>query len=148
MTAQDLAGCRGHTILPHTADAGIEAHGPTFAAALEEAAAALSELTADVPARHGSPVVHVVHIAATDPAGLLVAWLNELIGLTDVHHAALLDTTVESVDPALSGLTARVRLVPFAAGARPRVQAKSATFHRMAATEDATGWHLRAYLDV
>lgn len=39
---------RGHRILPHTADAGIAAEGPTLEALFEEAAAAIAELSADV----------------------------------------------------------------------------------------------------
>lgn len=39
---------RRHWILPHTADAGIAAEGPTLEALFEEAAAAIAELSADI----------------------------------------------------------------------------------------------------
>ena len=139
---------RGHALLPHTADVGIAAFGPTLGVALEEAAAALGELAADLPARSRSPIVAEVRLDAPDHGALLVSWLNELIGLIDVRRAALLDTSVEVADPSIPSLRARVRLVPFTAGARPRVHVKSATFHRLEAARDGAGWRLRAYLDV
>lgn len=47
---------RGHRILPHTADAGIAAEGPTLEAVFEEAAAAVAELSADVDRSALAPV--------------------------------------------------------------------------------------------
>ncbi len=51
MAATGAAGTavpRRHWVLPHTADAGIAAEGPSLEALFEEAAAAVAELSADI----------------------------------------------------------------------------------------------------
>lgn len=152
---------RGHRILPHTADAGIAAEGPTLEALFEEAAAAIAELSADVeqaeppeaaetgrgPGRH---VRRSVELSAPDLVGLAFAWLNECIGLVDVV-GAIVGCRVFAVD-VRSGearLRASVDLVPFdGIRVRRRADVKSATYHGLAVEPAAGGWRLTAYLDL
>lgn len=149
---------RGHRILPHTADAGIAADGPTLEALFEEAAAAIAELSADVEAPEPSeageaPGRHVrrsVELSAPDLVGLAFAWLNECIGLVDVV-GAIVGCRVFAVD-VRSGearLRASVDLVPFdGIRVRRRADVKSATYHGLAVEPVPGGWRLTAYLDL
>jgi len=147
-----------HRFLAHTADAGFAVEARSLAGLLEESAAALAELSSDRVARPaGEPagaeetlVEEIVSLDAPDLASLVVAWLNELIGLGEVHRAAIDETRVESaaVRPA-PRVSAVVRLTPYASGrARPRVGVKSATYHRLAVGRTDRAWHLTVYLDV
>ncbi|HWP62165.1 MAG TPA: archease [Candidatus Binatia bacterium] len=134
---------RGHRILPHTADAGIAAEGPTLEAVFEEAAVAVAELSADVdrsvlaPAEEQAEAAgraieagggamaggastrapllrRSVELTAPDLVGLAFAWLNECIGLVDVA-GAIVGCRVFAVAEDADGarLRASVDLVPF-----------------------------------
>lgn len=150
---------RGHRILPHTADAGIAAEGPTLEALFEEAAAAIAELSADLEragesdagerptARH---LRRSVELAAPDLVGLAFAWLNELIGLVDVV-GAIVGCRVFAVDVGPDGarLRASVDLVPFdGVRVRRRADVKSATYHGLVVEPVVGGLRLTAYLDL
>jgi len=150
-----------HEILSHTADVGLRVEAPDLVALFDEAAAALAELAADVPA--GAPELppERVELEAADLAGLAYEWLNELIGLADVRRAALVGGRVERLeqlpppgDPGDEGswtwrLEGTVRLARFEGGAvRPRVGVKSATYHGLRVEPSGAGWTMTAYLDV
>jgi SHS2 domain-containing protein len=147
---------RGREILPHTADTGLRAWAPDLPGLFEEAAAALGEIAAgsdvaDVAATTAEPADVRVAVEAPDLAGLAFAWLNELIGLADVHHAALAGTTVGRVDHASRGcaLDAVARYVDRAApGVRLRHDVKSATFHGLTVRRTGRTWSMVAYLDI
>jgi len=140
----------------------MEAWAPDLEQLFEEAASALAEVSADYPdaappARADRPAR--VTVAADDLEGLAFAWLNELIGLADSRHAALVRTSVARVQESGPGadaawgstwrLAGRAWLSPFGPGAaRARRGVKSATFHRLAVARTPAGWRLRAYLDV
>jgi SHS2 domain-containing protein len=145
-----------HGTLPHTADAGLTAAASDLRALFEEAATALAEISADVAPGAAASIRHDVVVKADDVSSLAYSWLNELIALADIHHAALVDTHVIGVDSpaddeAAGGWTvrARVGLRPYAAGSvRPRSQPKSATYHGLVVRGDGARWTLRAYLDL
>jgi SHS2 domain-containing protein len=150
---------RGHTLLPHTADVAIAAHGPDPAAVLEEAAVALAELAADVDpsavARDPAAAAtgtrpSTVELEAGDLAALAFAWLNELIARIDVE-GALADVTVARVEPGGPGwrLRAVVTHVPFdGEQVRRRADVKSATYHELVVERRDGGWAMTAVLDV
>ena len=145
-----------HGAMPHTADTGVRAAAPSLAVLFEEAAIALAEIAADVAPGVDASISHDVVVEANDLPALAYAWLNELIALADVHHAAVVDTDVIGVDgPATTGaagqwtLRARVGLRQYAAGGvRVRSQPKSATFHGLVVRRIGAWWTLRAYLDL
>ena len=154
----DRVAGRGHEPLAHTADAGLRARAHDLPTLFEEAAAALGELAADVDPGALADEVQV-ELVAGDLAGLAFAWLNELIGLADARAAAVAGARVEMLPvgpegPADGGetqvrLRATVALVPSGRGARPRLDVKSATFHRLAVERaSGGGWTLTAFLDV
>ncbi len=144
---------RSHGSLPHTADAGITAAAPALPGLFEELAAALGEITADLSASPGSPELEErVVLTASDLPALAFAWLNELIGISEIHRAAVARADVEAVGvdtPDGVRLEARVLLVPFASeGARPRTAVKSATMHRLEVQRRNAGWRAVTYLDL
>jgi len=145
----------GHRILPHTADAGIAAEGPTLEALFEEAAAAIAELSADVEGSEPGEGAGVrqrrsVELTAPDLVGLAFAWLNECIGLVDVV-GAIVGCRVFAVDvgPDAARLRASLDLAPFdGVRVRRRADVKSATYHGLAVEPIEGGWSLTAYLDI
>jgi len=162
---------RGHTIVPHTADAGLRVVAPSLATLFGEAADALSAFTADRGTGVRSSIWEEVHLKAQDLPGLAYAWLNELVALGDIHHGAVIEAAEVRVDrpdrpdrhdrrdlperPTATGpdrgwrLHARIGLAPYAPGGpRPRRQVKSATYHRLDVRRRGRGWMLLAYLDV
>ena len=146
---------RGHELVPHTADVGLRARAGDLAGLFEEAAAAFSELTTDVP--ENVPLeacaTQAVTLGAHDLVGLAFNWLNELVTVSELRGSAVTGTRVERVDVAAEGagsrLEATISLVPFdGATARRRTSVKSATFYRLSVRRFESGWQMTAYLDV
>lgn len=143
-------GSRGHTTVGHTADIGVRAAAPDPSGLLEEAAAALAELSADVsgPTELRSQPIEV---HGDDLTALTYAWLNELVGLTDVRGEALVRAEVQRLERRDGGWIVR-GAATFAAyddgRVRPRLQVKAATFHGLKVTHEPEGWALEAYLDI
>lgn len=150
-----------HEILAHTADVGLRVEAPELRSLFSEAAAALAELAADVPAGARELPPERVELEAPDLVGLAYEWLNELIGLADVRRAALAGAQVERLEqvppPGDPGdeatwawcLDGTIRLARFEDGdVRPRVGVKSATYHDLRVEPSEGGWTLTAYLDV
>lgn len=141
---------RGHRVLAHTADAGLEAWAPDAGALFEEAALALADISADVEPGTAPTAREAVAVEAPDAEGLVFAWLNELIGLIDARGAAITGADVDLVrleDRPL--VRATVRLAPFdGRRVRRRSDIKSATYHRLTVRRVQDGWSLVAYLDI
>ncbi len=145
---------RSHRLIPHTADAGLEARAPALPALFEEAAAALGELTADVeagPPAGRAPDDEDVELEAPDLPALAFTWLGELIALIDVRRSAIVGATVRSIEGSDPGwrLEGGVRLVPFDGRAvRRRDDVKSPTYHGLRVEPVEGGWRLVAYVDI
>jgi SHS2 domain-containing protein len=141
---------RWHEAVDHTADVGLRAAAGAGEGLLEEAAAALAELSSDV-GRTDELRSEDVEIEAGDPEQLVFRWLNELIGLAEVRGEALARTEVSSLTRSPAGWVVRGRawFAPFdAINVRPRAQVKAVTLHRLRVTRGPEGWALEAYLDV
>jgi SHS2 domain-containing protein len=160
---------RSHELLPHTSDVGFRAVAADPRGLFEEAATALAELSADADPGVGPSAWHRVELAADDLPGLAFAWLNELISLADLQHAAIREATVERLDRSGDGsrepcvdrgrdgdggpgpwrLSARLGLRKFSEGGlRPRLGLKSATYHGLLAQRVGAAWEMQAILDV
>ena len=128
----DQAG--GFELLEHTADVGIRARGATLEEVFEHATEA-------------RPIEVVpVEVAAPDPGGLLVDWLNEVLWLREVSQAALAGVRVERVgDGTASG---SVDVAP--GGPDPDgTFVKAVTYHRLRVEPGpGGGWLVEVYLDV
>ena len=136
---------RGHELVPHTADVGLLARAEDLAGLFEEAAAAFSELTADltnVPA--GKRATESVALCAHDLISLAFSWLNELVTASELRRSAVTGARVECVDVAAEGagarLVATIHLVPFdGVTARCRGSVKAATFYRLSVRQSEIG---------
>jgi tRNA nucleotidyltransferase (CCA-adding enzyme) len=140
---------RGHETLPHTADVGIRAVGPDLAALFEEAALAVAEIAAD-PASGAADralAVEAVDLDGVDLPALAFAWLNELIGLVDIH-GPLVRAEVRIVETVAGGGWRLRGRAAFGGTAAARLDIKSATYHGLVVEPVAGGWRLTAYLDV
>jgi SHS2 domain-containing protein len=137
-------GSGGFELLEHTADIGIRAWGATLEAAFEQATGALAEVLGALAPGPGERVP--VEVTASDPGGLLVDWLNEVLWLLEVRQAALAGVRVERVtDSAASG---SADLAPGGPGPDGTF-VKAVTYHRLR-VEPAPGggWLAEVYLDV
>lgn len=145
---------RGHRSEGHTADAALHAWAPHLPALFEEAAAALAEIAAVVPAGAPARDQLVVEVRAADLEGLVFAWLNELIGLAEVGHGALGAATIETVEtsgsqPGAWRLVGRVALHDYeGVGVRALRHVKAATFHGLRVRQEPGGWSLRTVVDI
>jgi SHS2 domain-containing protein len=145
-----------HEVLPHTADAGFTATASDARALFQEAAIALAEIAADFAPGMEASIRHDVVVEADSLPSLAYTWLNELIALADIHHAAVVSTHVIGVDGPAAGeaagnwtVRARVALRPYAAGGvLARSQPKSATYHGLVVRRIGACWMLRAYVDL
>ena len=140
---------RWHGTFDHTADVGLRATAGDGEGLLEEAAAALAELSSDVGVTRVLQAQEI-EIEAADLVQLAFRWLNELIGLAEVRGEALARTRISKVGRTPDGWVVRGRawFAPFDAKVRPRVQVKAVTLHQLSVTSGGRGWALEAYLDV
>lgn len=116
---------RGHRSLPHTADVILEAWGPSLAACLEEAAAALADTYVETDRTQVTERVRV-RLAANDSEGLLLALLNEMIFRLDTSTAVPVGAEVRESDD--GGLDAEL-LVADGRDIRPAGSAPKAVSH-------------------
>lgn len=136
----------GFELTEHTADVGIHAFGPSREAVFEQAALALASLICDpasVTERDAVPVV----LTADDDELLLVAWLNELLFLTETRRLVWAAFSVDEVGG--GRLWARAR------GEKQdpkrhevHAQVKAATYHGLQLRRGDGGWEARVVLDV
>jgi SHS2 domain-containing protein len=83
-------------ILDHTADVGIVAHGDGLEEAFANAAYGMFSLMADLD-RVGEGLHREIDVEALDQEALLVAWLNELLYLSDVDLAIFRRFEISSI---------------------------------------------------
>jgi SHS2 domain-containing protein len=131
-------------LLEHTADIGIRARG----ASLEEAFGHATEGLAEVLGawRPGGGEAVELEVAAGDPGGLLVDWLNEVLWVREVRGAAVAGVRVERVGDG----TAHGSVLLADGGPEPDgTFVKAVTYHRLRVEPDPRGgWLVEVYLDV
>ena len=144
MVQPDGQATAGFELLEHTADIGVRARGATLEEAFEQATLGLAEVQGALAPRPGDPVP--VEVAAADPGGLLVDWLNEVLWLAETRQAALAGVRVEGV----GGGTARGSVVLSSGGPGPDgTFVKAVTYHGLRVGPDpGGGWLVEVYLDV
>ena len=137
----------GFELLEHTADIGIRARGASLEEVFEHASEGLAEVMgARAPGPPESGEVVAVEVAADDPGGLLVDWLNEVLWLREVRDAVVAGVRVERVGEG----TASGAVVLAAGGAAvDGTFVKAVTYHRLRVEPDpGGGWVAEVYLDV
>lgn len=139
----------GYELLEHTADIGIHAWGDTPEAAFEQAAWGLVDvLGARAPRVPGGPAPERVAVVAAgeDRAGLLVAFLNEVLFVHEVEEVAFEAIRVERVTDEVA--RAEVEVIPLVEEP-DGVAVKAATYHQIeVGAHPDGGTELRVYLDV
>jgi SHS2 domain-containing protein len=130
----------------HTADVGLIARGHTLEEAFCNAAAGLVDLMVD-PEGLREDVHLKVTAEAADRAGLLVAWLNELLYLLDTQgFVPRRCRVIELRDTMLAAELSGDTVDPARHAVRRMV--KAATYHGLSLTRTDTTWEARVILDV
>ncbi len=134
----------GFELLEHTADLGIRAWAPTLPEAFEHAARALVRVMG-IGLRGPAPR-RLVTASADDEAGVLVAFLNELIWLHEAESVGFADVGVIAVSE--RDVIAEVETVPLIE-APTGVGVKAVTYHELKVVHrPAEGVEVRVFLDV
>ena len=129
--------------LDHIADWAIEVWGQDLAALFEHAAVALFEMQgADLTAE--PTVTAVASCQGMDLETLLVAWLNELLYLSEMNDALFTWFQVAIVGDLEPALTASVRGVP---GRGHLAHVKAVTYYRLAVEPTPAGWRATVTFD-
>ena len=126
----------------HTSELELHVRATSPAGAVTEATEALGEILGE-PDQDAEPVSRPLEVQARDPAGLLAAWLEEVVFLAE--HDALIARSARDLELAGERLRGRVLAVP----GRPSNLVKAVTYHRLAleAVDDGA-WRGRVVLDV
>ncbi len=130
----------------HTADIGLAARGRTLAELFENAAAGLVDLMVD-PAGLRDETRLEVTLSAQDREALLIAWLNEILYLLDVH--GFLPRRCRVVQVSETDLAAELwgERVDRERHALRRL-VKAATYHGLRVGKTDGEWEARVILDL
>jgi len=133
-------------LLAHTADMGIEATGASRAEVFVAAARGLKEMIfGDIPVtpRQGAPVA----LDSGDVGELLVAWLGEILYLSEVRGLVPGKFVIHEITE--TSLRGEVRGEPFDPKRHPiEREVKAITYHQLSVERDGQGWRARVYVDL
>ncbi|HTN78905.1 MAG TPA: archease [Acidimicrobiales bacterium] len=140
----EMSADRGHAIRPHTADAVIEAWGPTAAACYEEAVAAFVDIFAETDASPPGSA-EAFDVGPGRPGELLVLLLEEVLFDAEARGHVPTVTEVEVRDDRLVGRFSTVSIEELdITGAIP----KGVSYSDLEFGATESGWHCRAMVDV
>lgn len=131
-----------HRFGEHVGEVILEVDATSLPELFVEAGRALAELLTEEPAPATGEVRRCA-ITAPDREALLIAWLNELIFLSETKHEIYGEFRVERWSD--QELVVDVRGAP---AATLRTPVKAATFHELRILETAEGFRARLVLDV
>lgn len=131
----------------HTAELELHIEAANQCAVFTDALLALAELIGDAPPDTGdappdTTVAREVALSARDLAGLLAAWLDELVFLIETED--LVPDSVERLELDGTTLAATVR----GHRGRPRHLVKGVTYHELAFERVIEGFRATVVLDV
>jgi len=139
-----------HEFEEETSELRVRVEAPTRAELFEQAGRALAEAVvggrgaeelAALPAPEGPG--EAVTLEGRDHEALLVAWINELIFLTETQGRVYTDLRVEELGPARLTAVIRGSAVP-----EGRTFVKAATFHGLRIVDGPEGASVTVVLDV
>ncbi|HEY6293225.1 MAG TPA: archease [Terriglobia bacterium] len=134
-------------VLEHTADVGFEAFGATREDVFRNAGRALLSLIVDLDSVR--PRLRVaVNSRASEPEGLLVNWLSEILYLQDAEGWLFADFEIEDLSD--RAIRAFGRGEPFERGRHPiKLLVKAITYHQLTLETDPQGrWRAQVYVDI
>jgi SHS2 domain-containing protein len=126
----------------HTADRALSVWGKHPQDLFAGAARGMFDLMADVEGLVAT-TWRAVQLEDWDQESLLVAWLNELLFLSEAEDLLLVDYRIESLTD--TALVAQVGGTP---GPVTKAAIKAATFHNLAVVREARGWATVVTFDV
>lgn len=132
-----------HRFDEHTGEVRLWLEAPTLPALLAEAARALAALMAEPGGERAPSHPERVRVCGRDRAALLVAWLNELVFLSETRQRIYSDAEIESVSDREIRATVR--------GFEPaalRTAVKAATLHDARVDAGPDGFTACVVLDV
>ncbi len=133
-------------IIGTTADVGVVARGATCEEAFAHAAEGLFSVITDLEdVTPAEP--YAVACEGISLEGLLVAWLNELIYLHDVHELLFRRFDITAFDGRRLEATAWGETIDVGRHTLG-TEVKAATYHRAEVVEGPSGWEARVILDV
>jgi SHS2 domain-containing protein len=141
-----LRGKTGFHLLAHTADIGLEATARSCEELFVKAAEGFRTLIyGDSPAT--GTIRLEVHLEAENLAELMVAWLNEVLCLSEMTRLVPADFQILHLGE--HGLRAIITGEPYDP-ARHTVErvAKAVTYHQLVVKERRGGWYARVYIDL
>jgi SHS2 domain-containing protein len=132
-----------HDFVSHVSEVQLRLEADAVEDLYAEAARALGGLLAEPDAAERLGPSRPVRVTATDRAGLLAEWINELVFLSETEKLVFREIRIESASE--TELVASVR------GAEPReirTAIKAATYHDLSVERSADGrWHATVVLD-
>ena len=133
-------------LLAHTADIGLEATAPSREELFIAAARGLRAMLFGISPAEESLRLEV-HLEAGNCAELLVAWLNEILCVSEMTRLVPAEFQIIHLDEYC--LRATLTGEPFDP-TRHVVErtAKAVTYHRLVVEERKTGWYARVYIDL
>ena len=135
-----------YELLEHTADAGVIAHGESLAEAFCHAAEGMYSLMVD-PATVEEQESRQVAVMAEDTEGLLIAWLLELLFLTETQDMVFRRFAVEEIGP--TELRGRAFGEPLdRARHRTGVGVKAITRHMLEIAPENGGYRVQVLFDI
>ncbi len=151
-------GSSGHEFLDHTSEIVVRLHAPSFPDLIAEAARAFAALVPKDAERRDAPDARELTQEGSDPAAMLVDWMNELVFLAEAERWIPSEISVlEGEDGATGPDSATDRGSPTsvvrvrARGAiveQPFVFVKAATLHGVVVRRGPNGIEAEVTLDV
>ena len=136
-----------YEIIDHTADIGIRVRARSEKATFITAARAMFDIIAQPSAAIGDAPREAVDISVDAPgyAELLVAWLGELLSLSDCRDIIFTDFEIERLTArALLGRAQGVSRSRFT----PKAEIKAVTYHGLRFEKDGDGFTAEVIFDV
>lgn len=142
---------RGHETIDHAADMGIRGWGRSGREAFEEIASAMFELMAQADGIVPTKVIPVA-CGADDLEGLLIEFLNTLLGRSDVQGIIPIAVTIKSFEERGGRWTLEAEMAGAAAAdlsGRLLTEVKAATYYGARVRETEAGvWEARCVVDL
>lgn len=133
-------------ILEHTADIGFEAFGATREEVFANAGRALISIVVDLESIAPREEVSI-EVQSSDPAGLLVNWLSEILYLHDTEKWLFRDFEVRALDErAIRALARGEKFDP--ARHQAKLLVKAITYHQLVLEQTTEGWRAQVYVDI
>jgi SHS2 domain-containing protein len=129
--------------VPHTADWSLRVRGATLAELFAHAAEGMYALMDAQPERGGPEATREVQLEAYDLESLLVAWLNELLYLTESENLRFVRFRIGSIENSSLAATAIGVTAPDL-----NQHIKAVTFHDLRVVETGEGLETTIVFDV